>query len=127
MTQEVQESFDLLVNAANALDAEKYFSFIDSDKFVGLGADGSNWNSVEELRAMIVPGFNMVKEIKLLEFTNVKISVIDKNTAVLVNEYQQSMILANGELAEGAGGGTQVWSKASGNWLLVSISASAKR
>ena len=124
--QEIQQSFDGLVEASKALDVTRYFEFIDAEKFVGLKADGTNWNSIVGLRELIEPGFNSVEKIESLIFTNVRISVIDLNTAILVNEYEQKIILKGGAHYNDAGGGTQVWSKASGKWLLVSISASSK-
>jgi len=123
---EVRKSFEALVEASNALDAKRYFEFIDEDKFTGLNADGTNWNSVDGLKVMIESGFNAIEKIEFLEFTNVHVSVIDLNTAILVNEYSQKVLLKAGMSINNAGGGTQVWSKASGEWLLVSISASTK-
>lgn len=125
--QEIQQSFDGLVEASKALDATLYFKFIDAEKFVGLNADGTNWNSIVGLKELIEPGFNSIEKVQSLIFTNVHISVIDLNTAILVNEYEQKIILKNGAQFNDAGGGTQVWSKASGKWLLVSISASSKQ
>ena len=123
---QIQQSFDALVAASEALDTDRYFALIDADKFVGLNADGSNWNSFADLKALIEPGFNAVAKIESLTFSNVRISVIDANTAILVNQYQQTVLLKDGTTHSGAGGGTQVWSKASGEWLLVSISASGQ-
>ncbi|WP_196138714.1 nuclear transport factor 2 family protein [Aliikangiella sp. G2MR2-5] len=125
--REVRQSFDALVSASKALESKKYFDLIDAEKFIGLNADGSNWNSVDDLKALIEPGFNMVEKVDSIEFTNVKVSVIDQNTVILVNEYQQSLRLKNGEQYVDAGGGTQVWSKSTGKWLLVSISASSRQ
>ncbi len=121
---EIQHSFEQLVDASKALDTKKYFSFIDEKKFSGLNAQGKNWNSIDGLRAMIEPGFAAVDKIKSLVFTNVHITVIDANTAILVNEFQQQVLLKNGARFEGVGGGAQVWSKSTGQWKLVSISAS---
>mgnify|MGYP001943045101 FL=1 len=124
--KEVNQLFSQLVEASNALDAARYFEYIDADKFLGLNANGTNWNSIEDLKSLIYPSFDMVEKVEFLKFTNVQISVIDANTAILVNEYEQSILLKSGEVVKSAGGGTQVWSKASGNWKLVSVSASNK-
>lgn len=124
--QEVLASFQSLVEASRALDAERYFAHFDKDKFVGLNSDGSNWNSIDELVPLIKGGFSALKEVKKLSFNNVKVSVIDQNTAILVNEFVQTSELMDGRLVTGAGGGAQVWSKRSGAWKLVSFSASNK-
>ena len=124
--QEVQQSFKGLAEAVNAIDVKGYFAFFDHEKFVGLNADGTNWNSIEDLERLIYPSFELIQKVESLVFTNVRISVIDANTAILVNEYEQRVLLKSGELVDFAGGGTQVWSKASGRWKLVSVSASVK-
>ena len=126
LEKEVLESFQGLVDAANALDAEAYFQHFDADKFVGLNSDGTNWNSIDELIPVINIGFDSVQEVISLEFPNVKVSIIDNYTAVLVNEFSQSMLLKSGATISVAGGGAQVWSKRSGQWKLVSFSASNK-
>ncbi|WP_448564692.1 nuclear transport factor 2 family protein [Thalassotalea ganghwensis] len=124
--KEVMHAFNGLVEASSALDMQRYFDYFDQEKFVGLSANGINWNSIDDLKALIEPSFAMVDKIESLTFTNVQISVIDSNTVILVNEYEQSVVLASGDKVKGAGGGTQVWSKASGSWKLVSVSASNK-
>ncbi|GEA10251.1 nuclear transport factor 2 family protein [Alteromonas sp. KUL49] len=126
LESEVLESFQSLVSASKNLDAESYFEHFDADKFVGLNSDGTNWNSMDELVPLIKFGFNSIREVTSLEFTNVKVSVIDDYTAILVNEFSQSMVLVNGDTINVSGGGTQVWSKRNGRWKLVSVSASNK-
>ena len=124
--QEVQQAFKSLVASAEAIDIKGYFEHFDTEKFVGLNADGTNWNSIEEFSVLIEPWFNAMQRSEYLKFTNVQVSVIDSNTAVLVNEFEQRVLLKDGTYINSAGGGTQVWSKASGKWLLVSVSASSK-
>ncbi|KZN40561.1 hypothetical protein N474_01050 [Pseudoalteromonas luteoviolacea CPMOR-2] len=123
---EVRESFGDLIEASKALDLESYFKCFDADRFVGLNANGTNWNSIEDLKSFICPIFGMIEKVQSLDFTNITVSVIDTNTAILVNEYEQSVVLKSGDVAKASGGGTQVWSKACGNWKLVSVSASTK-
>ncbi|WP_334062736.1 YybH family protein [Alteromonas genovensis] len=124
--KEILASFESLVQACRKLDSELYFQHFAADKFVGLNSDGTNWNSINDLAPLITNGFEAVEEITFLKFTNVKVSVIDNFTAVLVNEYVQSMELKSGDIIKAAGGGTQVWSKRSGHWKIVSVSASNK-
>lgn len=124
--REVLESFNLLVDSVRERDTNAYFDLFDQDKFVGLNSNGSNWNSIDDLKALIEPGFAAIDQVELLNFNNVKVSVIDENTAILINEYEQTIVLKSGDKTSSAGGGTQVWSKASGNWKLVSVSASQK-
>lgn len=124
--QEVLSAFDSLVQASIALDSDRYFAHFNHEKFVGLNSDGSNWNDINELLPLISNGFAAIQKVQSLNFDNVNVSVIDANNAVLVNEFSQVMTLKTGEVVNISGGGTQVWSKRTGTWLLVSVSASNK-
>jgi len=124
--KEVMASFQSLVDASKTLDAELYFQHFELDKFVGLNSDGTNWNSIDELASLINTGFDSIEEVVSLEFPNINISVIDNYTAVLVNEYSQTVLLKDGRTITFSGGGAQVWTKRSGKWKLVSVSASHK-
>jgi len=123
---EVKAAFEGLVKAANALDTEQYFFFFDEKKFVGLNGDGTIWQSLDDLKSVIEPGFGALQKVQSLDFTKVKLSVIDANNVILVNEYEQQIELKSGQTLMLAGGGTQVWSKSAGAWKLVSVSASNK-
>lgn len=101
--QEIQQAFDGLVDASKSLDTKRYFEFIDAEKFVGLNADGTNLNSIVGLNELIEPGFNSIEKVESLIFTNVLISAIDLNTAILVNEYEQKVLLKGGAYYDGAG------------------------
>lgn len=121
---EVLEAFQGLVDASVALDASRYFAYFDKDKFTGLNADGKVWHSIKKLEELIEPGFSAVEKSMSLEFFNVKVTVINPTTAILVNEFKQTMLLKNGKVLEQSGGGTQVWSRSESAWKLVSVSAS---
>jgi len=124
--KEIMAAFQSLVYASKTLDTKLYFQHFDLDKFVGLNSDGTNWNSIDDLAPLIHTGFDSIKEVISLEFPNINISVIDNYTAVLVNEYSQTVLLKDGSTVTFSGGGTQVWTKRSGKWKLVSVSASHK-
>jgi hypothetical protein len=85
--KEILASFQSLVNASKRLDAKRYFEHFDADKFVGLNSDGTNWNSINDLMPVINIGFSSIHEVVSLKFPNVKVSVIDRYTAILVNEF----------------------------------------
>lgn len=121
---EVIGAFRGLVDASEALDSSRYFEYIDKDKFTGLSADGKAWHTFKDLENVISTGFQMVERIISLEFSNVKVTVINPSTAILVNEYKQTILLKNTDTVQQSGGGTQVWSKSENAWKLVSISAS---
>lgn len=124
VTQEVMHQFHRLVKAAEQRDISEYFNLVDMQKFVGLNSNGRNWNSAEELKSQLVDGFRAISAVNSLDFTNLNLSIIDQYTVVLVNEYQQMLTLTSGQIMAVKGGGTQVWSKRSGIWKLVSISSS---
>ena len=121
---EVMAAFQGLVDASTALDATRYFEFIDNEKFSGLSADGKAWHAFRDLEQVVAGGFPMVEKITSLEFANVKVTVINQSTAILVNEFKQEILLKDGSVVRQAGGGTQVWSKNGDAWKIVSISAS---
>lgn len=121
---DVMRAFQGLVHASKALDEKRYLDYIDREKFTGLGADGKVWHSFKDLENIIVPGFRMVDKIISLEFPVVKITVINPSTAILSNEFRQTIRLKNADLVRQSGGGTQVWAKSGDAWKLVSISAS---
>ena len=121
---EVLNAFEGLVEASKALDADRYFAYFDKEKFTGLSADGKAWQSIKNLENVIGPGFAAVDQIVSLEFFNVKVTVINETTAILVNEYKQTIRLKDKSLVKQAGGGTQVWSQEEDAWKLVSISSS---
>jgi hypothetical protein len=121
---EVLDAFRGLVEASKALDSSRYLAYVDKDKFTGSSADGRAWQSIKDLEDLILSGFPMVDKIISLEFSNVKVTVINQSTVVLVNEYKQTILLKNKNIVKQSGAGTQVWSKSQNAWKLVSISAS---
>ena len=126
LESEVLDAFRGLTEASESLDSNRYFEYFDKEKFTGLNADGSVWHSFENLEALILSGFPQIERSISLEFNNVKVTIINPITAILVNEYSQSILLKSGDIVNQSGGGTQVWSKSNGAWKLVSVSASHK-
>ncbi len=125
--EDVNLKFNELVEASKSLDFDRYMEFIDRENFLGLNPDGSVLHSGEELAQIYRPGFSMMEKIESLEFNKVKINVINKTTAVLVNEFNDCTRLKNGEKYSSEGGGLQVWSLKNDSWKLVSISSSNKQ
>jgi len=123
---EVKESFESLIESTKQHDWDSYFDHFDQKNFTGLNADGTVWETFQEFKDSVSPIFEMIQSSDSLEFTNVKITALDHNTAILVNQYKQKIILNGGQEIKAAGGGTQVWSKVSGDWKLVSVSSSSK-
>jgi len=124
--EQVLQKFNSLADAAADLDYDRYIAFFDKAIFSGLNADGTVWRSLDDFSVSVRPGFDAVEKVLDLKFPVVQITTVDSQTAILVNEYEQQMLLRSGEKLSVAGGGTQVWSKVSGTWLLVSVSASNK-
>ncbi len=120
----VNAAFQELVAASTALDFDRYLALFDHERFTGLHANGTVMHTITDLVETYQPGFAMVDAIEDLVFQRVKITVIDKNTAILVNEYKDRSRLKTGEVVEGQGGGTQVWSRNGTAWKLVSVSSS---
>ncbi len=124
--EQVLRTFNSLADAAADLDFDRYIAFFDETTFTGLNADGTVWRSLGEFSASVRPGFDAIEKVLDLRFPVIKITLVDPQTAILVNEYEQQMLMRSGEKLSVSGGGTQVWSKVSGSWRLVSVSASSK-
>ncbi len=124
--QEIQAAFSALADAVRTLDTEKYFGFFDHDIYTALNADGSVTHSFDEFSASFIAQTNYVEAYKALDFHNIKITVVDLKTAILVNEYTAEVILQSGEILRAAGAGTQIWSKRTGSWKLIHVAGSAK-
>lgn len=123
----ITQSFDGLAKAVTSLNSDRYYEFFDSNKFTSLNEDGTVTHSFKEFQKTYDAQVPYIKEYKALEFSNVKITVVDKNTAILVNEYEVEVLLQSGDLVTAAGGGLQVWSNTTGEWKLVSVSSSPKQ
>ena len=121
---DVYKAFQELVEASEQLNFDRYLRSFNHDKFSGLRADGTVMHSISDLEQTYRPGFEMIEKIERLEFSHVQIIVINKMTAILVNQYRQVSLLNTGESIEGKGGGTQVWAKSDEVWKLVSVSSS---
>jgi hypothetical protein len=121
---EILEAFKGLSEAAESLDTERYYVFFDREKFTGLNADGHVWHSFDNLKTLISTGFPMIEKSISLEFDNVKVTVVNPITAILVNEYKHSLLLKSGAVVKQSGGGVQVWSKSNSVWKIVSVAAS---
>ncbi len=122
----VNQSFLGLVAAVKSLNAHSYYNYFDADKFTSLNEDGTVTHSFKEFKDAYDRQLPLIKKYKSLEFSNVKITVIDKNTAILVNEYDAEIVLQSGDSVFASGAGTQVWSHAATQWKLVSVSSSTK-
>ncbi len=123
---EVKAAFRGLAEASQTLDREKYFSYFDAEKYTALNENGVVLHSFDAFKEMYLPQLKYLENYQSLEFSNVKIDVIDASTAVLVNEYTATVTLTSGETVNAAGAGTQVWSKRTGSWKLVNVSSSTK-
>ncbi len=122
----ILESFQSLAVANDEQNWDVYFSHFDLGNFSGINADGTAWESFQDFEASLMPSFSMIESSDSLYFPIIKITVLDKNTAILVNEYEQKITLISGQEFWARGAGTQIWSKKNGEWKLVSVSASSK-
>lgn len=124
---EVREAFDELATAARNLDHERYFSFLEEDKFSILNVDGTTTHSLEMFRQDFLTQVDAISAYTSLEFDPVVVTVLNAETAILLNEYSANLTLKSGATVSASGAGAQVWSKQSGRWKLVHISNAQKR
>jgi len=123
----VMQSFNGLVEAAKSLDVPAYLAYFDEVKFTALNENGTVEHSLIDFARIYQEQIPAIQEYLSLEFDQIKITVINATTAVLVNEYDAQLLLKTGDQIKAAGGGTQVWSMAGGTWKLVSVSSSTRR
>lgn len=120
----VNQSFDGLVEAAKAFDFDRYLEYFDKERFTALNEDGTVVHSVEAFENLYREQFAIPEKYQSLDFSNIKITVINHTTAILVNEFKAEVLLTSGDVVFASGGGTQVWSLMKGVWKLVNVSSS---
>lgn len=123
---DIEAAFSGLVAAAKSLDADRYLDYFDKERFTGLNEDGTVAHSLDEFAKRYSAMVPLIERYRSLEFSRVKITVLNSTTAVLVNEYTAQVLLKTGVLVEAAGAGTQLWNLIDGNWKLVSVSSSSR-
>lgn len=124
INKEIAQVFNELADVVKSLDVEQYAEFFNKEKFTALNADGTVTHSFEEFIDSYSVQISAVENYRSLEFKNVKITVINNKTAILVNEYDAVIVLKSGDEISTSGAGTQVWSNEDGNWKLVNVSSS---
>ena len=122
---EVRSAFDALVVVSKTLDTEAYLSLFSEDGFSAM-LDGSATLSFAEFERFYRQQVPQIEEIISLDFPVVEIRPIDPQTALLINEYTETLRLSSGEIFESSGGGSQLWIKRDGRWLLQHIAGGAK-
>ena len=122
----VNLAFKGLAEAAKSSDVARYFEFFDKEKFTALNEDGTVTHSFGEFEKSYREQISSVENYQSLEFRNVKITVVNTDTAILVNEFRAEVVLKSGDVVTAEGAGTQVWAESDGNWKLVSVSSSSK-
>lgn len=123
---EIEIAFRELVGAAQSNDSERYFSFFEPNAFTAMSSDGSILPTFEAFRLIYEPQLAAVQKYISLDFEAVEIRLIDKQTAILLNEYNAELILVSGERVSASGAGVQVWVKRSDQWKLAHVSDMAK-
>ncbi len=123
---EIRSVFMGLTEAVKSLNIDRYFQFFDQGKFTSLNADGSVFHSLIDFEKTFREQTQFIERYETLEFEDVKVTVVNRTTAILVNEYHATVLLKTGDIVSASGAGTQVWSKVAGQWKLVHISSSAK-
>ncbi len=123
---EINHAFSGLVKAARSLDTKQYFNFFDHERYTALNSDGSVTHSFLEFQKNFSQQIAFIEAYKTLQFHNVKITVLDCKTALLINEYSATIKLKSNQIIQAEGAGTQLWSKKSGHWKLLHVAGSEK-
>ena len=122
----IKSRFDGLARAAQSLNIAAYRAFFDEAYFTALNADGTVTHNLDSFLKSYAVGTDSIEFYQSLAFSNVKVTVLNDTTAILVNEYKANLLLKNGMTVEAEGAGSQVWSFSDGEWFLVSVASSAK-
>jgi ketosteroid isomerase-like protein len=124
--KEITQAFEGLAEAAKSFDVDKYIEFFDGEKYTSLNSDGTVIHSLKQFEDIYREGILAIERYQSLEFSNVKITVVNAETTILVNEFEAKFLLKSGDTFSTSGGGTQVWAKGKDSWKLVSVSSSLK-
>ena len=124
--KQVTAAFEGLVEAAKTLNPDAYFEYFDKERHTSLNENGTVTLTFDEFAESYRKRIKTFSKYESLIFKNVKITVIDENSALLVNEFDVKVALKSGSTVSAAGAGTQVWVKKDLVWRLVHISASSK-
>jgi len=122
---EVRQAFQGLVEAARSLEAAPYLAYLARDGFTAQ-LDGIVFPSYEAFSMMYSEQLPSIEAFLSLEFDNVQVSLLNRTTAVLVNTFTETIVLASGDTLDLAGGGSQVWTRTGAGWKLVHISGSTR-
>ena len=118
---EVERSFDSLAAAAKSLDPDQFLHHFDEPSFSGV-IDGRVLSSFDEFESLYREGLPLIREYLSLEFSNVSVRVLNRSTAVLVNEYVETIVLVAGDTLTVSGVGGQVWVRRGNTWRLSNVS-----
>lgn len=124
--QQILNRFDSLAESAKRLDHAAYFAHFDTQHFTALNDNGTVTHKFAQFQQHFSTGIAVVDSYTNLSFDKVKVTVIDDDNAILVNEYAADLNLKNGAKVSVSGAGSQVWHKTQNQWLLVSVSSSTK-
>jgi ketosteroid isomerase-like protein len=123
--REVRAAFQGLAEAAEALDHDGYLAYFNREQYTSLNNDGTVTHDFATFSKDYLAQIAAVDRYESLTFDRVKVDVIHRDTAILVNEFKAVVFLTHGQRIEAAGGGTQVWARhGDGPWRLVSVSGS---
>ena len=122
---EVKQAFENLIAAAKTLEVAPYLSHFDEETFTAM-LDGEVLLSFEEFEAMYTEQAPALKAYLSLEFDKVEVTVLDLNAAILVNAFNETIVLASGDTLSLSGAGSQVWRRKSTEWKLIHISGGIK-
>ncbi|WP_395374475.1 nuclear transport factor 2 family protein [Marinicella sp. W31] len=121
----MRSAFNGLIEASLSLKLEPYLEFFNKETFSSLNQDGTVYHNLNNFSESYATAISSIARYESLEFDNVKISVIDHNAAILVNQFEAVVILNNGDKVTARGAGTQVWKKNNTQWKLMHVSSSS--
>lgn len=122
---DVRGAFDRLADAAVALDHDLYLGHFDRDRFTAL-LEGEVVASFDEFETAYREGTAAIESYVDLDFDPIRVTVLDRNAAILVNGFSETLALTSGDTLALEGGGTQVWNRTADGWRLVHVAGSTR-
>lgn len=113
-------NFHNMVEDARRLDADAVLDHFWSDGFTAalageLVRDFPGWAG--DYRALL----STTESLDRVDFPQVVVRTITEDTILLLNTYDQRIVLQSGDVLEPTGYGTQVWVRREGEWRIIHI------
>jgi len=117
---EVRQAFDNLTQASRTLNHDRFLAHFEPEGF-SIVINGETRFDFDEFSEFYLTQSTQIERIDTLNFDLVHITVLNPNSAILLNHYTQTLQLKSGEMIEASGSGTQIWVRRGDNWKIIHV------